>query len=330
MNDSKRPRSALAGCRVVALSPCRESAFASGNGCATLRRAGPGRFSVGATRPSVRLSFGREIPAMRLLLFLLAIGISVCPPQCRGNDELASTPPTWSVVEALRRWEQATLAVQPVSDLERSQMQSLHGAPYTGHELAVAIEFRGRVTAEELRNRYNWTKIEPAVEEIRLTGHPWGVEERLFCPGFEVRLNRETFLPVSVAFFDRNGALRAPRLFLLTEYRIPTHGGKPKPVPLAADSNERSPIQTASLATVRDRGRSGRVRHAAIAAGRGVAQHVIFREPKRMGRLSARRLPIAPVGQVMVVSGAGFPLLFQPLFGLGDDFVLLLQLQFAQ
>lgn len=265
---------------------------------------------------------------MRLVVFAFVIGISVFPVLGRGDEKHASAPTRWTIGEALQRWERAALAVKPVSDRERDQMNRLHGIPYTGHELAVAAQFRGRVTVAELQKQYEWTTIESTAEEIRLTGHPREMEERLFCPGFQILFRPETFLPVSVAFVDRAGAVRTPRLFLLTEFRIDSNVPESKPVQLAMGTGGEGSVRFASQVSFGDEARSGRAGTPLVAVvptsiGDAARQ-------SRPDKSTVRRRPIAPVGQVMIVGGAGRPLLLQPLFGLGDDFVFLLQLQLAQ
>lgn len=147
----------------------------------------------------------------------------------------------------LDRWARASKSLSPLSEAEKRTISDTYKHVHSGHELAVALEFRGPVRAADLVAKYRWTGVEATDRAVRLTAVPRDDVERLFFRGFEVTLDPRTHLPVSIRFTPRSGRpqsrplglvpkLEHGRIEVVSAVRPAAGGTAGQIVPTAAES----------------------------------------------------------------------------------------------
>ncbi len=130
--------------------------------------------------------------------------------------------------EFLGRWEAASERMQaPAADV----LQKRFGATHSAHELEVAFELLGEVRADRLVKRFEWTHSTAGDGAERLSGRPRDGLAQLFFSAVEVRFDRETDLPESIRFRDRDGRLRAQTITAAGRLRTTLHRPILLPVP---------------------------------------------------------------------------------------------------
>lgn len=150
------------------------------------------------------------------------------------------------VVRVLHAWERASAA--QANAAFASDFREYRDS-HTSHELQVAVELSGPVSARALITRYSWTCRTDAAGMIVLTGVPRDALSRLFCAGFTVEIDPETSAPRSLRFL--NG--RQPRPVAILLASTPEDAGREPPL-LDVEASE---IRLASAIEVPQRAARG-------------------------------------------------------------------------
>ncbi|HUG90835.1 MAG TPA: hypothetical protein VML55_08385 [Planctomycetaceae bacterium] len=106
----------------------------------------------------------------------------------------------------LARWEAASGDLEPVGLHERRRLIAVHHPGRSAHELDVICELRGPIDATSLSERYEWRGPLIGAGHIELAAETRDAVERLFFRGFTLKLDRETYRPVSIEFDDAEGS----------------------------------------------------------------------------------------------------------------------------
>lgn len=133
-------------------------------------------------------------------VLVCAIGASLSQPGY-ANDSARSFPV--SVEDVLNEWEFASRHLLGVGPMEHRRLYKAHHATHSAHEIAVLNDFRGPVTAADLKRRFDWS-LQGRGRETVITGIPQDEVERLFFQKVAVTLDPETHLPKSVGFLGRD------------------------------------------------------------------------------------------------------------------------------
>ena len=118
---------------------------------------------------------------------------------------IAAPPPRLSPEHILREWAAISEAVVPTSKSAEKRTCHAQRGRLNGHQIALIVELRGPIDADDLLARYRFTEAKRKGNTVRLTVIPRDGVERLFVPRFEVEFIDDSYLPTSLRFADRNG-----------------------------------------------------------------------------------------------------------------------------
>src|SRR5690606_11348217 len=79
----------------------------------------------------------------------------------------------------------------------------VHQAAHSAHEIALLNEFRGPVSAADLKQRFAWS-LQERGKDIVIVGTPTDEVEKLFFQKVAVTLDSQTRLPKTVRFQEAN------------------------------------------------------------------------------------------------------------------------------
>ena len=118
-----------------------------------------------------------------------------------GSFNCLAADSTVELLQVLRDWEQSTAALpKPLPDAAFPDSFESH----TAHELDVAAQLYGAVTAQELIEDFNWSMESTTQTTVVLKGFPRDEISQLFYSAFEITLDRQSTRP-AVTAFERGG-----------------------------------------------------------------------------------------------------------------------------
>lgn len=148
---------------------------------------------------------------MKHFAWLLAgVGLAISTSTAHAQTSTAAE-------RVLRLWAAAAETVSSPGKSARQRILYRHRAVHSGHEINLVLEFLGPIDADELLGRYRFTGVERIGDRLRLTATPRDGVERLFLPQWEVMLDAETYLPVSLAFSGRDERPQSGPIALFTD-----------------------------------------------------------------------------------------------------------------
>ncbi|MBT6495221.1 MAG: outer membrane lipoprotein carrier protein LolA [Planctomycetaceae bacterium] len=195
-----------------------------------------------------------RIPTHRIFrIACLLIGAALALSAQRTS---AAPPPRLSPEHVLREWASISKAILPAGKSAGKRTQHAQRGRHNGHQIALIVEFRGPIDADNLLARYRFTEAKRKGNTIHLTCIPRDGIERLFVPRFEVAFTDDSFLPTSLQFADRNsGKMGKPVAMLIkvseaviAELNAPVRAPLPPDIQLVKGEQVNSPeaVKTAA------------------------------------------------------------------------------------